>query len=760
VPAAAAATYAVTATIGVGGGPRAVAVDPATNTIYVANNYSDTVSVIDGATNTVTATIAVGAGPEGMVVDPATNTIYVADVRADTVSVIDGATNTVTATIAVGAGPAGMAVDPVTNTVYVANAGDPAVSPTVSVIDEATNTVTATIAASTSPEGVAVDPATNTVYVTNQGTLSNLNGTVSVIDGATNTVTATIGVGFGPFGVAVDPATNTIYVTNWLTGPPSGTVSVIDGATGTVTASIAVGTGPTGVAADPATSTVYVANGSDATVSVIDEATNAVTATVGVGAGAFGPDAVAVDPATHVVYVANGDANTVSVITPASDADLSIATPPNITTDATGPSGTTVTYPLPLVTDPDDATVPAAACTPAPESVFAIGTTTVTCSASDPGDANSPVTTAFTVTVTGAGAELAGLSQAVQGVGPGTSLPDKVSEAQSDLASGDVPAPATPSPPSSARCRPTRATPSPRPPPARSSPTPSASGPCWHADQASPARPAALGNTESNRIPAVTRIRQEARGGQRHSTNRPGQWPIGCYAQRATTRAGDRGRNPRHIRDRHRPARRAPLPSGAAGGVPRSGSGPGRVRRLVPRQHRHDSGTEPGPPGGRAIPGHRTAPRRLRAGHRRGPWLARRDRGREPAAENPRESDGLRLHLGPPPGPRAPPSVRILRPGGGQPGPPVAGRSGHRRAGGRRHRARPVRLGAGGGELLPGHHVRGHGTVRTRRRRAQRRFPRGRQERGQPRMRWWRHAFRSRELRAVWLPYPTRRRMP
>lgn len=67
-----------------------------------------------------------------------------------------------------------------------------------------------------------------------------------------------------------------------------------------------------------------------------------------------------------------------SVITPVSDADLSLATPASITTDATGPSGATVSYPLPQASDPDDTSVPAAACTPAPGSMFAIGTTTCT----------------------------------------------------------------------------------------------------------------------------------------------------------------------------------------------------------------------------------------------------------------------------------------------------------------------------------------------------------------------------------------------
>ena len=66
---------------------------------------------------------------------------------------------------------------------------------------------------------------------------------------------------------------------------------------------------------------------------------------------------------------------------------LSIAQPANITTDATGPSGATVTYPLPAVTDPDATSPPAAVCTPPSGSVFPIGTTTVTCTVTEPAGA-------------------------------------------------------------------------------------------------------------------------------------------------------------------------------------------------------------------------------------------------------------------------------------------------------------------------------------------------------------------------------------
>ena len=78
-----------------------------TNTIYVANFESNTLSVISGKTDTVTATIPVGAAPGEVATNPVTNTTYVSNNGGNTVSAISGKTDTVTATIPVGAGRSG-----------------------------------------------------------------------------------------------------------------------------------------------------------------------------------------------------------------------------------------------------------------------------------------------------------------------------------------------------------------------------------------------------------------------------------------------------------------------------------------------------------------------------------------------------------------------------------------------------------------------------------------------------------------------------
>src|SRR4029077_4569285 len=107
----------VVATVTVGTTPVAVAVNPMTNLIYVANQDSNTVTVIDGVTNNTT-TVVVGTLPDAVAVNTVTNKIYVTNGNSSNLTVIDGATNNTT-TVIVGTSPVALAVNPATNRIYV-----------------------------------------------------------------------------------------------------------------------------------------------------------------------------------------------------------------------------------------------------------------------------------------------------------------------------------------------------------------------------------------------------------------------------------------------------------------------------------------------------------------------------------------------------------------------------------------------------------------------------------------------------------------
>src|SRR6266568_2052358 len=192
----------------------------------------------------VADTIRVGRDPRGVAVNPRTNTIYVANVQSGTVSAISRRTGKVTGAIHVAA--FSLALDPKTAMIYVTNASEEG---RVAVLSARSRRVVATVPVGHIPLFVAVNPRTNVIYVTNQE-----EDTVSVISGMTNRVTATIPVGRDPAGIAVDPRTDKIYVTSITTSR----VAVISGRARRVTTAVKVNSGLGEVAVNPKTGRAYV----------------------------------------------------------------------------------------------------------------------------------------------------------------------------------------------------------------------------------------------------------------------------------------------------------------------------------------------------------------------------------------------------------------------------------------------------------------------------------------------------------------------
>src|SRR5262249_45112578 len=110
--------------------PVGLAVNTNTNSIYVANQYSTEVHVIDGSTYAVT-TIFTPTQPYDIAANLATDRIYVSNFSAisagssQTVTAIDGVTDgTTLINDPKAADPIAIAVNPVTNKIYVANLGN------------------------------------------------------------------------------------------------------------------------------------------------------------------------------------------------------------------------------------------------------------------------------------------------------------------------------------------------------------------------------------------------------------------------------------------------------------------------------------------------------------------------------------------------------------------------------------------------------------------------------------------------------------
>ena len=259
---------------------------------------------------TVTATISLSEGfPAAMALNPVTNNLYVADSSA--VTKVNGATDgTTTFGTVYYQSLDGIAVNPVTNKIYVTDNTYGFYAGWALVVDGKTDAVT-TINGPFygSVCAVALNPYTNKVYLASSLTEDHGNygpGDVMVLDGTTNSYTiVTDPHGTSPIAVAVNPITDKIYVANQrMEGDSTGSISVIDGATGTVThLQDPNADGPNAVAVNPATNLIYVANVLSSNVTVIDGATNAIATVTDLNAAGSG--AIAVNPVTNQIYVAN-----------------------------------------------------------------------------------------------------------------------------------------------------------------------------------------------------------------------------------------------------------------------------------------------------------------------------------------------------------------------------------------------------------------------------------------------------------------------
>jgi PGF-pre-PGF domain-containing protein len=235
-----------------------IAVNPATNKIYYANQGSGSCTVINGNTNTVLSTIAVPGCPTGIAANNNTNKIYVSSQCCpngvcDGALVIDGATDTLLpGTLSLGGVAGGVVADPIGNRIYARGTWDTAV------IDGSSDSVIATIS---SFIPAAVNPLKNRIY----GSCADSN--FCIVNATTYANELSLPWGSWPGLMAVDPGTNRIYVAL----SANDTLVIFDGNTNLEITRVDVGDNPWGVSFNPDTKRAYVVNSNDRTISVVQD---------------------------------------------------------------------------------------------------------------------------------------------------------------------------------------------------------------------------------------------------------------------------------------------------------------------------------------------------------------------------------------------------------------------------------------------------------------------------------------------------------
>lgn len=279
-------------TIPTGTDPSAIAIDATANRIYVANESSHTVTVIDGATNAAQS-LAVGPRPQYIAVNPATHRIYVSHGGDSSQMVIDPGTLAPKRLPTGGNGP--FAINALTNKVYMVRLGN---NDEATVIDGAVDTWYSIALDSYTPMWASLNPNTNRLFVVGYTT-----GDTRIVDldsASDHPPTKSVGVWSGPTRVAVNPVTNKAYV---IGDNPRGPISVVDANTFSSVYFVPEGHAqkPVQVAVNPVTNKAYLVFSGE--VIVVDGATNALAFVPAGTVGIAGNSGIAVNERTNKVYV-------------------------------------------------------------------------------------------------------------------------------------------------------------------------------------------------------------------------------------------------------------------------------------------------------------------------------------------------------------------------------------------------------------------------------------------------------------------------
>ena len=289
--------------------------------LYVTNENSGDLTVIDTATRQVIATIPLGKRPRGIKLSPDGATLYVAlsgspiappgtdesklpppDRSADGIGVFDVKQGKLLRVIQAGSDPEQTAVSPDGRWLFVANedAGQ------TSVIDISDGRVVARVPVGGEPEGVDLRPDGKVVYVT-----SEEDNQVAVIDAATLKLLTTFKAGPRPRATGFLPDSSRAYIT----AETGAAVIVADAQAHKPLQTIKLEGGdlvrPMGIVSSADGKHVFVTTGRGKSVVIIETATNTAVGSIEVGERPWG---IAATRDGRMVFTANGPSNDVSFV--------------------------------------------------------------------------------------------------------------------------------------------------------------------------------------------------------------------------------------------------------------------------------------------------------------------------------------------------------------------------------------------------------------------------------------------------------------
>ena len=176
--------------------------------IFVTNEKSDTVSVINGSTLEIEATIEIGERPRGIGLSPDGTELYVAVSEENKIKVVDPVSLKIIREFEAGSDPETFAVHPNGN-IYISNEDDAKAT----VFNPKTGEQIAEIKVGLEPEGVAISPNGKRVIITSEST-----NMLHVITVPGNTIENNILIGSRPRAATFSQSGDIAYATAEISG--------------------------------------------------------------------------------------------------------------------------------------------------------------------------------------------------------------------------------------------------------------------------------------------------------------------------------------------------------------------------------------------------------------------------------------------------------------------------------------------------------------------------------------------------------------
>ena len=246
--------------------------------------------------------------------------VYVTNERSGDLTVIDGATHEVLATVPLGKRPRGIQVSPDRTQLFIALSGSPIAGPGIDestlppadpsadgigIVDIESLQLLRILRGVSDPEQLVVSRDGKHLYIASEDT-----GTAVVVDVASGETIATQPVGGEPEGVGISPDGRFVY----MTSEEHHQVSVIDTQSRKVIKQFEVGQRPRQAAFSSDGSRAYVTGEMDATIAVIDSNEHNVLHTIKLAGELVRPMEVDLSPDDRIVYVTTGRGRTLVAI--------------------------------------------------------------------------------------------------------------------------------------------------------------------------------------------------------------------------------------------------------------------------------------------------------------------------------------------------------------------------------------------------------------------------------------------------------------